>query len=54
MKTHTNFLATAVHHDLAASKGSPLEQYYEAKLLLVVLFGFGLVDAIMRHSISQI
>jgi hypothetical protein len=45
---------------LSANKGNiPLKddfekKYYEAKLLLLVVFGFGLIDAIMRRGIAHV
>lgn len=34
--------------------GSTTKKNYEAKLLLAVLFGFGLIDAIMRRGIPAV
>ena len=47
------FAVSAPHHYETTHKYND-KGAYEAKLLLVVLFfGFGLVDAIMRHGITR-
>ena len=38
---------------VVVSKGA-IQNYYEAKLLFIVLFGFGVIDAVLRCGIQRV